>query len=66
MTDKKEHHVVEEIDHALFEAETIVERFIFGKRLWVLLVFLAITIYLVSSAITCMSSVVVPTSSAVM
>ena len=28
----KEHNVVEEIDHALFEAETIVERYIIGKR----------------------------------
>ena len=46
-----EHHVAQNIDHALFEAETIVERFIFGKRLWVLLAFLAITIYLVSAAI---------------
>jgi predicted RND superfamily exporter protein len=47
----KEHHVIEEVDHALFEAESIVERFIFGKRLWVLLAFLAITVYLVSAAI---------------
>jgi predicted RND superfamily exporter protein len=47
----KEHHVVEEIDHALFEAETIVERFIFGKRLWILLAFVAATIYLASAAI---------------
>jgi predicted RND superfamily exporter protein len=47
----KEHHVIEEVDHALFEAETIVERFIFGKRLWVLLAFLAISVYLVSAAI---------------
>ena len=47
----KEHHVIEEVDHALFEAESIVERFIFGKRLWILLAFLAITVYLVSAAI---------------
>jgi predicted RND superfamily exporter protein len=46
-----EHHIIEEVDHALFEAETVVERFIFGKRLWVLLAFLAITVYLVSAAI---------------
>ena len=46
-----EHHIIEDVDHALFEAETIVERFIFGKRLWVLLAFLAITVYLVSAAI---------------
>jgi len=51
MTDKKEHHVGQDIDHALFEAETVVERFIFGKRLWVLLAFLAATIFLASQAI---------------
>ena len=46
---KKDHglkHSVEEIDHALFEAESFVEKFIFGKRLWVLLAFLLITAYL--------------------
>ena len=47
----KEHHLGENIDHALFEAETIVERFIFGKKFWVLLAFLAVTIYLASAAI---------------
>jgi predicted RND superfamily exporter protein len=51
---EKEHglkHTVEEVDHALFEAESIVEKFIFGKRLWVLLAFLLITAYLFSAAI---------------
>jgi predicted RND superfamily exporter protein len=42
---------IEDIDHRLFEAETIVERFIFGKRFWVLLGFLLVTIYLASAAI---------------
>jgi predicted RND superfamily exporter protein len=51
MTEQKEHHVVEDIDHALFEAETIVERFIFGKRFWVLLAFVAATVFLASQAI---------------
>ncbi|MBT8047010.1 MAG: RND family transporter [Xanthomonadales bacterium] len=42
---------VDEVEHAFLEAESIVERFIFGKRLWVLLIFLLATVYLVSAAI---------------
>ena len=38
-------------DETFYEAESIVERTIFGKRLWVLLAFLIITAYLVSAAI---------------
>jgi predicted RND superfamily exporter protein len=42
---------VDEVEHAFLEAESIVERFIFGKRLWVLLIFLLVTVYLASAAI---------------
>ena len=38
-------------DNAFYEAESVVERIIYGKRLWVLLAFLAVTVYLVSAAI---------------
>ena len=46
-----EHHLKDDLkgalrewDHAFYEAESIVERIIYGKRLWVLLAFLAITL----------------------
>ncbi len=42
---------IDELDHAFYEAESIVEKIIFGKRLWVLLAFLLVTVYLVSAAI---------------
>jgi predicted RND superfamily exporter protein len=38
-------------DHAFYESESFVERFIYNNRLWVLLAFLLITVYLVSAAI---------------
>jgi len=41
----------DEVEHAILEAESVVERIIFGKRLWVVLAFLAITIYLASAAL---------------
>ena len=41
----------DEVEHVILEAETIVERFIFGKRILVLLVFLLVTAFLVSAAI---------------
>ena len=43
--------VVDEIEHFFLEAESLVEKIIFGKRLWVLLAFLLITVYLASTAI---------------
>jgi predicted RND superfamily exporter protein len=46
-----EHKVIHEVDHALFEAEGFIERLIFNNRLWVLLAFLAATVFLVSQAI---------------
>jgi predicted RND superfamily exporter protein len=53
-----EHHAKEDLhgalrewDHTFYEAESVVERFIYGKRLWVLLAFLLVTVYLVSAAI---------------
>jgi len=42
---------VDEVEHVFLETETIVEKIIFGKRVWVLLVFLLLTVYLVSAAI---------------
>jgi predicted RND superfamily exporter protein len=42
---------MDEMEHAFLEAESVVERIIYGKRLWVLLAFLVITAYLVSAAI---------------
>lgn len=42
---------IDEMEHAFLGAESIVERFIFGKRLWVILAFLLVTVYLVSAAI---------------
>ena len=38
-------------DHAFYESESLVERTIYQNRLWVLLVFLLVTVYLVSAAI---------------
>jgi predicted RND superfamily exporter protein len=38
-------------DHAFYESESFVEKFIYTNRLWVLLAFLLITVYLVSAAI---------------
>jgi len=43
--------LVDGIEHFFLEAESTVENLIFGKRLWVLLTFLLITVYLVSAAI---------------
>jgi len=45
------HGAIDELDHAFYEAESVVEKIIFGKRLWVLLVFLLATVYLASAAI---------------
>jgi len=42
--------VVDEIEHFFLEAESLVEKIIFGKRLWVLLVFVLVTVYLASTA----------------
>jgi predicted RND superfamily exporter protein len=42
---------IDEVEHAFLEAESVAERFIFGKRIWVLLAFLVVTVYLVSAAI---------------
>ncbi len=42
---------VDEMEHVFLEAESVVEKIIFGKRLWVLLAFLLVTVYLVSAAI---------------
>jgi predicted RND superfamily exporter protein len=42
---------LDELDHAFYESESFIEKIIFGKRLWVLLAFLLITVYLVSAAI---------------
>ncbi len=42
---------IDEMEHAFLGAESIVERFIFGKRMWVVLVFFLVTVYLVSAAI---------------
>ena len=42
---------MDEVEHAFLEAESVVERFIYSRRLWVLLAFLVITVYLVSAAI---------------
>ena len=42
---------VDEIEHFFLETESLVEKIIFGKRLWILLAFLLITVYLVSAAI---------------
>jgi predicted RND superfamily exporter protein len=44
-------HAIDEMEHAFLETEGFIERFIFGKRLWVLIVFLLVTIYLVMAAI---------------
>jgi predicted RND superfamily exporter protein len=41
----------DEVEHAILEAESVVEKIIFGKRMWVLLAFLLVTVYLVSAAI---------------
>ncbi len=41
----------DEVEHAILEAESVVEKIIFGKRLWVLLAFALLTIYLASAAI---------------
>jgi len=53
-----EHHIkdglkgaADEMEHAFLEAESVVEKIIFGKRLWVLLAFVLITVYLASAAI---------------
>ena len=43
--------VVDEIEHFFLEAESFVEKIIFGKRLWVLLAFLLVTAFLASAAI---------------
>ena len=43
--------LVDRIEDFFLGAESIVENTIFGKRLWVLLTFLLITVYLVSAAI---------------
>jgi len=43
--------VVDVIEHFFLEAESNVENFIFGKRLWVVLAFLLVTVFLVSQAI---------------
>ena len=43
--------LVDSIEHFFLEAESSVENAIFGKRIWVLLTFLLITVYLVSAAI---------------
>ena len=43
--------LVDGIEHFFLEAESSVENIIFGKRIWVLLTFLLITVYLVSAAI---------------
>ncbi len=44
-------HAVDEIGHAVLEAEPFLERLVFSKRLWLLLAFLITTVYLVSTAI---------------
>jgi predicted RND superfamily exporter protein len=41
----------DEVEHAILEAESVVEKIIFGKRMWVLLAFLLVTVYLASAAI---------------
>jgi predicted RND superfamily exporter protein len=41
---------IDEVEHAILEAESVVEKIIFGKRLWVLLAFLLATVYLASAA----------------
>ncbi len=41
----------DEVENAILDAEIVVERIIFGKRLWVLIAFLLMTVYLVSAAI---------------
>jgi len=53
-----EHHkkagqrsVVDEVENAILDAEIVIEKIVFGKRLWVLLAFLLVTVYLVSAAI---------------
>jgi predicted RND superfamily exporter protein len=45
------HYVLDEMERGFLEAESIVERFIFGKRPWVLLAFLLVTVFLASAAI---------------
>jgi len=47
----KDHNVLDEMQHEFFEAESVVERFIFGRRLWVLLAFLLASLFLASAAI---------------
>ena len=42
---------VDEIEHAFLEAESFIERIIFGKKLWVVVAFVLITVFLVSQAI---------------
>ncbi len=53
-----EHHLkdslkgaADEVEHVFLEAESVVEKIIFGKRLWVLLAFVLLTAYLASAAI---------------
>lgn len=53
-----EHHdenvvdsAMDELEHAFLESESFVEKIIFGKKLWVILAFLLITVYLVSQAV---------------
>ena len=41
----------DQVENVILDAEIVVERIIFGKRLWVLLAFLLATVYLVSAAI---------------
>jgi len=43
--------VVNKIEHFFLEAESTIENIIFGKRAWVILAFLLITVFLVSQAI---------------
>ncbi len=42
---------MEHWDHAFYESESFVEKVIYGKRPWVLLLFVLVTAYLVSAAI---------------
>ncbi len=42
---------VDEVENVILDAEIAIERVVFGKRLWILLAFVLVTVYLASAAI---------------
>jgi predicted RND superfamily exporter protein len=43
--------VVDKVENVILDVEIVIEKIVFGKRLWLLLLFLLVTVYLVSAAI---------------